>query len=588
MAKLVEIHRSLPVRNVTLVGRECVIGRGSGCDITVADQRISRRHARVVRTTEGFCLEDLGSVNGTYLNHRRVHGMARLCDGDEIVVGSARFVVDLSDEECRDGLDGRVTIVDGNCPAGQMVEVAHVRPAAAIAPKSHGVTDNDPWRRIERLERELHVLYRLSETVASVLEPGELLHRVVAHLLDVFPQAERAAAVVLDPRSGRLRTTAQCRRGDPRPGEIVLPSCVIDRVVRQGHSVLLRWVPERSSNPNGEGRVTLVSVVPGDNTPRGGERMGAPLVFEGQTQGILYVQAVSDGVCFDQDDLDLLGGIAVQTAVALHLTALHRKLLVRDRIEKDLVIAREIQRNLLPRQPPDVTGIQFAVHYEPAFHVGGDFFDFLWFDPTHLGLLVGDVSGKAVSGALFMARVASEFRVHAPLEATPRCLLQRVNHAVAAIADNGMFSTAVLISIDLETHIARCSNAGHTTPLLRRGDRVIPVEDPKARTLPLGIEKDIQVDEIEVQLEPGDVLLLYTDGLLEARDPAGNLYGQERLARTLAHATGTAQAIVDALLADVDAFTGQAHQSDDQTVVCVQVTAPSSHRCQPSSVTCGM
>jgi hypothetical protein len=173
-------------------------------------------------------------------------------------------------------------------------------------------------------------------------------------------------------------------------------------VLREDHSVLLRPAGDRPSDPTQatSGRVTVVHAPPGGASCTG-LRMGAPLSFKGEPLGILYVEAAPERGVFDQADLDLLGGIAAQASVALRLAGLHQRQLVQDRIDKVLAIARQIQRSLLPREPPRVPGIDFAVHYEPAFHVGGDFFDFLWLGPSRLGVLVGDVSGKAVSGALF-------------------------------------------------------------------------------------------------------------------------------------------------------------------------------------------
>ena len=150
---------------------------------------------------------------------------------------------------------------------------------------------------------------------------------------------------------------------------------------------------------------------------------------------------------------------------------MHQRLLTRERLEYDLRLARQIQRNLLPREPPRVVGLDFAVHYEPAFQVGGDFYDFLWLDAHTLAFVVGDVSGKAISGALFMARVTSEIRAAAPIETSPRRVLQRVNRALSEVAEDGMFTTMVYCVIDLEKNILRFANAGHTTPLLRRAVR---------------------------------------------------------------------------------------------------------------------
>jgi serine phosphatase RsbU (regulator of sigma subunit) len=352
---------------------------------------------------------------------------------------------------------------------------------------------------------------------------------------------------------------------------------VVERVARQGHAVLLR-VADREPSMRTEGRITLLD--PGrPSVPPTGFRMAAPLTFRDETFGMLHVQAEPESDAFDQADLDLLGGIAAQTAVALRLTKLHEQQRVQERIEKDLAIARQIQRNLLPREPPRVSGIDFAVHYEPAFRVGGDFYDFVWLDETHLGLVIGDVSGKAVSGALFMARVASEIRAQAALQREPRKILRRVNRAIAEATDDGVFCTALVMSIDLEHHVARIANAAHTLPLIGRDGMWMPIDDTDARSTPLGITPEADAGEVEIQLRPGDRILLYTDGLIEAAlDDAGVLYGEQRLRDALARAGDGAKSVIETVLDDVDRFVGGTPQRDDQTLVCLHVKDSSSRR----------
>jgi sigma-B regulation protein RsbU (phosphoserine phosphatase) len=233
----------------------------------------------------------------------------------------------------------------------------------------------------------------------------------------------------------------------------------------------------------------------------------------------------------------------------------------------------------LPRGGPRVTGVEFAVHYEPAFDVGGDFYDYLWLGPSRLGLVIGDVSGKAVSGALFMARVTSEFRAAATLEHDPRRLMQRVNRAVAQVAEDGMFCTALLVAIELETHLARVVNAGHPVPLLRREGAVALIDDARARALPLGVQPGLDVGEVEVELRPGDALLLCTDGLLEACAGNGAFYGTDRLAGIFARAGDGARGVVEAALGDIDRFVQGVAQTDDQTLLCLEVSAARSRRC---------
>ncbi|MGZ7039812.1 MAG: PP2C family protein-serine/threonine phosphatase, partial [Thermoanaerobaculia bacterium] len=436
----------------------------------------------------------------------------------------------------------------------------------------------DPLAEIERLHHKLAVMYQLGDIVAQALEPYALLQRVIDCVLEVYPQASEAAAILLDEHDrGSLRTVGPRGRASGDPNRSVpLARELVDRIVTHGRAVLLR-AAQRSSLPSNEpARITLLDPLRATSAPAG-FRMAAPIVFRDEVFGVLHVQADSDQDAFDQADLDLLGGIAGEIAVALRLARSLAHQRVQERIEKDLAIARQIQRNLLPRSPPKVTGLEFDVHYEPAFCVGGDFYDFVWLDAAHLGVVIGDVSGKAVSGALFMARVASEIRAHAALQREPSRILQRVNRAIADTGDDGVFCTALVMSIDIERHVARFSNAGHTLPLIGRDGVWTPIDDEGARGLPLGIAPDFDAGEVEIELRPGDRLLLYTDGLIEASLESGAFYGEPRLREALERADRDAR-VIHTVLDDVDRFVGGTPQRDDQTLVCVNVIDPWSRR----------
>jgi sigma-B regulation protein RsbU (phosphoserine phosphatase) len=213
--------------------------------------------------------------------------------------------------------------------------------------------------------------------------------------------------------------------------------------------------------------------------------------------------------------------VAYQTALAIHAAKVAVQLQQKDRLDRDLRVARQIQRSLLPPAAPSVVGLDFAIHYEPAYQIGGDFYDFIWHDQSHLALAIGDVSGKAISAALYMARLTSELRSRASIARTPARLLRRVNTEMVTLGDDGMFATLAYCMYDLETRSLVFTNAGHCMPLLRRGDRVFPLHADRAHIPPLGVVPELEAGEARVQLHSGDLLILITDGIIEARDPRG-------------------------------------------------------------------
>jgi len=209
------------------------------------------------------------------------------------------------------------------------------------------------------------------------------------------------------------------------------------------------------------------------------------------------------------------------------------------------------------------------VHYEPAYQIGGDFYDFIWHDPSHLGLVVGDVAGKAISAALYMARLTSELRSRAAIARTPSRLLGRVNQEIAQLGDDGMFATLVYCIYDLETRNLTFTNAGHCVPLLRRDGRVFPLQAERAHTPPVGITPDLDAGEARVQLQSEDMLIMVSDGILEARDARGVEYGLSRLSRCIRTAKGRAADVVKAILADLDSHATD--QQDDMTIVAMAI-----------------
>ncbi len=532
-------------RRYPLEAGEYVIGRRSDCQIFVPDMRVSRQHARIISKGESWCLEDLGSNNGTYINGARLIETLPIRVDDEITIADNRIRVegDVGESEReRHKSDGaRVTIVPGHGPVIRSRDERHTMISTGMA----SLADQ---RAVRLIERKLEALTEVLFATAAADSAETLLEHVVAALLDLFPQAIDVGILVENERTHELEVTVQRRRATVTtpPGPLRVPGTIIQHVVDGHRAVLL------GENSGGD---TL------------GTRMGAPLAYHGTHYGVVYVESARLG--FRQEDVDLLQAIATQVGLAMHATHISAQLAQRERLERDLRVARQIQRSLLPASVPSVPGLDFAVHYEPAYQIGGDFYDFIWHDPQHLGLAIGDVSGKAISAALYMARLTSELRTRAPLDKTPAKLLGRVNQDMAVLGDDGMFATLVYCIYDLEHHGLVFTNAGHCVPLVRRGDRVFALEADRAHTPPLGVTPTLDAGEARVQLRPGDLFVMVSDGILEARNTLGEEYGQDRLMRRLREVTGSAQDVVKAILGDLDQHTHQAGQGDDMTIVAM-------------------
>ncbi|HWO22834.1 MAG TPA: SpoIIE family protein phosphatase [Kofleriaceae bacterium] len=558
MPSLVFLAGPIAGRRYKLADGEYVIGRRSDCQIFVPDMRVSRQHARLWKEEDGWTLEDLGSNNGTFVNGVKVQQGTLLRHDDEIMIANNRIRVEARDAvpEPRTGeAAAAVTIVD-TAGASSIIRSREETGSGRMPIMTSGMISLADQRAIRLIERKLDALTQILHATASSDTADALLAKLVDALLDLFPQAEDVGVLVEDEKSGELKVQVQKHRPGSGPdkraygGDLRVPGTIIQHVVSDRRGVLLG----DHADENDEGV---------------GTRMGAPLIYHGAHYGVVYVESKSAG--FRQEDVDLLQAIATQAGMAIHATRVAAQLARREKLERDLRVARQIQRSLLPANVPQVVGLEFAVHYEPAYQIGGDFYDFIWHDPAHLGLAVGDVSGKAISAALYMARLTSELRSRAAIARTPSRLLRRVNQEIASLGEDGMFATLVYCIYDLETRSLVFTNAGHCVPLLRRGERVFPLQAERAHTPPLGVTPELEAGEARVQLHSGDTLLMVSDGILEARDARGNEYGLSRLSRRIRTARGGPEDIIKSILADIDSHTGEQAQGDDMTIVAMSI-----------------
>jgi serine phosphatase RsbU (regulator of sigma subunit) len=264
---------------------------------------------------------------------------------------------------------------------------------------------------------------------------------------------------------------------------------------------------------------------------------------------------------FRQEDLDVLVSASLQAARAVELARLHQE-------QRDLEAATQIQKSFLPGERPQIEGLQFFDYYSSARQVGGDYYDYIPLPGNRLAVALGDVSGKGVSAALLMARLSAGVRFYLATEPTVAAAVRQLNGLLTRAGSADRFVTFVVAVLDLNTFALTLVNAGHMPPLRRRGQPAV-VDDvgDEIVGIPLGVF-DRPYEEQVVPLEPGDTLLLYTDGVTEARNPQDQLYGADRLREVVRSAPEGVEALGTTLLADVRRFAADRPQSDDLTIVC--------------------
>jgi serine phosphatase RsbU (regulator of sigma subunit) len=239
----------------------------------------------------------------------------------------------------------------------------------------------------------------------------------------------------------------------------------------------------------------------------------------------------------------------------------------RERVEQDLRVARRIQQASLPKEVPEVQGWQINPHYQPAREVGGDFYDFLELEDGRLGMVVGDATGHGVPAALVMSTTCGMLRAVALSVDSPGEVLARVNEALSARIPPSMFVTCFYAILEPKSGRLLYANAGHDLPYLRRG---WGAEELRARGMPLGLMPGMSYEEKEVMLGAGEAVLFYSDGLVEAHDPEGEMFGFPRL-RALIAEHAEEGALVDFLMEKLHSFTGEGwEQEDDITLVTLQ------------------
>ncbi len=256
------------------------------------------------------------------------------------------------------------------------------------------------------------------------------------------------------------------------------------------------------------------------------------------------------------------------------LQAAQAQVIEKEKLERELELARDIQMSILPRTLPEAPGYRFGALMRPARLVGGDLFDFVPLEGQRLGLVVGDVSGKGVPAAIFMAQARALLRAEASRGAPPREVLECANRHLLGMNDAGLFVTVLYGVLDFAAGCLHYARAGHERPLVvSAAGQIEPAR--RARGQPLGVFDDAVLDEQTVDLPPGSALLLYTDGATDARDAAGEAFGQARLGQALVAAVaGRAPRLCAAVLQAVLAHQGASEQHDDITLLTVQAAPP--------------
>jgi serine phosphatase RsbU (regulator of sigma subunit) len=412
------------------------------------------------------------------------------------------------------------------------------------------------YEETERRALEKEVLLEISKTLSAPLDLDEVLEAIFRSLRQVVRYA--AAAIYLVNRSSqRLELVRETGYpvGSDEAFLLSVGEGIVGWVAKTGEAVI---VPDVRRDPR------YVSARAETRS-----ELAAPLVLEGRTIGVFNLESDHEDA-FHGGHLEMLAVFAAQAAVSIERARLTRELLDRRRLEKELAIAREIQASFLPKRAPEVPGFDLAGATQPHDEVGGDYFDFIRVSDARLGIAIADVSGKGIPAALIMAGFRMSLLAEIRNEFTMRAVMRKVNSLLHESTERDKFVTMFYGVLDWKNRSLSFSNAGHNPPLLLRADG--RVQYLLEGGVALGVLPDARYEERPVALHPGDVLLLYTDGVSEAELPSGEQFGTERLERCLKRlADGTAHEILKGVVDEVTAYAGEHGVTDDLTLVVVKV-----------------
>ncbi|HSZ56052.1 MAG TPA: SpoIIE family protein phosphatase [Tepidisphaeraceae bacterium] len=406
---------------------------------------------------------------------------------------------------------------------------------------------------------ELTAVYGVAMMLADARDLQQVLRRTVQVVAEVM-ETKAASLRLYDPRTDELKIKAVYNLSAEylNKGPVVLASALIDRVALS--PVGFEYVPNMSEDPR---------VLYQQESAREGivSMLSAGMRYKGKPIGVLRVYTEKQQL-FSPYKIEMLKAVAAQAAAAIENARLLNESIAAAALEKQVQMAADVQQRMIPHQPPLVPGIDLASAYLPCFELGGDFFDFIPLPDDNIGLTVADVSGKGVPASLIMASVRAFLRAQVDNVYYLYEVVRRINLMLCRDTKPGEFVTLFYGVLNARTRRLTHCNAGHVPPLLLRDGKVTEVPGDN---MVLGVNPDEAYKQFILDLEPGDVLLLYTDGLTDAMNSSQERFGRQRATDALQQGGASAGAIAQNVLEHLRAFVGNAKRTDDVTMIVAKV-----------------
>ncbi len=510
-----------PGEKIPLDGDAFVVGRDAEtCQIVLPHHAISRRHAQLTRTNGQFYIEDLKSRNETFVNGRKVTTRTLLRAEDRVKF--CDFLFKYHDERAAPPKpiekaplpDFMTREQDEEPDSGGMTTIE----ATGSKLNAQHFLDSQPTDK-------LRALLDISTGLSRTLDLNPLLNQVAETMLREFRQADRCFIILLDEAGRMIPRAVKVRRGDAE--EARFSRTIIKKAVDTQHSYLSEDASADASLPANasiaEFKIRSVMCVP-------------LVTAEGRALGAIQLDTQDRAKKFREDDLNLLAIVANLAGVAVEKAKLHENALAAEKDKKEMELARAVQLGFLPQSLPEVPGYEFYSHYSPAQTIGGDYYDAVVLPNGRLAVVLGDVAGKGVPAALLVAKLSSEVRFSLLTEPNLVKAVGLLNDQM--IRGGGLgdrYVTLAVMVIDTITHQMTVVNAGHMNPRMYQAEtgELIDTISTDASGLPIGIMPGYEYESVTLQLEIGDLVAVFTDGVTDAMNPAGELFNPDAVDRCM-------------------------------------------------------
>jgi serine phosphatase RsbU (regulator of sigma subunit)/pSer/pThr/pTyr-binding forkhead associated (FHA) protein len=556
MAFLELVKGSAAGSRFELDGDRSIIGRSADCEVPIDVPAVSRRHAAILRERGRFFIEDLQSRNGTFLNDKRLTDRTPLDEGDQFIICDQEF-------RFHTGLGTGVLDPMRNLEESSFAELVDDTkdPTRASVMATFDVGNGSvSWGLSAKPEVKLAALIEISNNLAQTLAVEDILPKILDSLFKIFTQADRGFVVMRPRADGPLVPVAVKTRRAGDEEKMRISRTIVEEAMKSRKAIL-------SADAASDERFGMAQSI-ADFSIR--SMMCAPMMGnDGQPIGVIQIDTLNQRSRFTDSDLEVLASVASQAAVSIDNAKMHEQVIAQRAMQRDLELARRMQRALLPAKPPQVPGYYFFDYYQAAREVGGDYYDYVPLSGGRYAVIVGDVAGKGVPAALLMARLSADVRFSLAMEADLAKAVEQINEGFSNRDWQDKFVTMLVAVLDPQTGDMAMVNAGHMAPILRRQDGSVTEIGEEAAGLPLGVAAGMEYESYAHRLEPGDVVTIFTDGFSEAMNGQRELYGLERLKQQLSSPVLNVRDFGQHILDDVHQFVNGYDQSDDMCLVCV-------------------